>query len=275
MIRLACAEFALTVGDPEGNQARMLEWIERAREAGADIAVLPELASSGYVFADVAEARAAAVRASDPVLTEWARAAGGTTVVAGFCELGDDGVLYNSAAVLGRGRVHTVYRKTHLWGAEKLVFRQGARVPPIVDVEGCRIGVLICYDLEFPELTRSLALRGSDVIVAPVNWPLVPRPEGERPPEVVQAMAAARTNRVFVAVCDRAGTERGQRWTRGTVVIDESGWVVTGAPVSDGPGRLVTADIEPVRARNKEISAHNDVLRDRRPELYLSGRDPA
>ncbi|KMS65992.1 hypothetical protein ACZ91_69695 [Streptomyces regensis] len=272
MTRIACAEFAPVVGDLDGNGARVLTWREGARTSGVDIAVLPELASSGYVFADAAEARAVAMRADDPVLASWARAAGDTAVVVGFCELGDDrdggGALYNSAAVLDGGVVRAVYRKTHLWDAEKLVFRPGSCPPPVVSVAGCRIGLAICYDLEFPELVRSLALRGAEVITAPVNWPLVARPEGERPPEVVQAMAAARTNRVFVAACDRWGTERGQRWTRGSVVIDEAGWIVAGGAVPGGPGRLVVADIDPARARDKAVSERNDVLLDRRPELY-------
>ncbi|GAA1210983.1 nitrilase-related carbon-nitrogen hydrolase [Prauserella alba] len=268
MTRVACAEFAPVVGDPVGNRRRVADWITRAREQGADLAVLPELATSGYVFADTAEARAAAMAADDVTLAEWARVAGEMSVVAGFCELGDDGALYNSAVVLHGGRVQAVYRKTHLWDRERLVFRPGAEPAPVVEVAGRRVGVLICYDLEFPEMPRSLALRGAELLVAPVNWPVVPRPEGERPPEVVQAMAAARTNRVFMAVCDRGGTERGQEWTRGTVVIDEAGWIVAGGDAATGEERLVVADLTLSRARNKAISAHNDVLSDRRPELY-------
>ncbi|MBB3664738.1 putative amidohydrolase [Prauserella sediminis] len=268
MTRLACAEFAPVVGDPDGNRARVVEWIARARACGADLAVLPELATSGYVFADEAEAQAAAMPADDATLAAWADAAGETTVVVGFCELGGDGGLYNSAAVLDDGRVRAVYRKTHLWDRERLVFRPGEEPAPVVDVSAGRIGVLICYDLEFPEMPRSLALRGAELLVAPVNWPVVPRPDGERPPEVVQAMAAARTNRVFVAVCDRGGIERGQEWTRGTVVIDESGWVVAGGPAVTGEARLVVADVVLSRARDKSISEYNDVIADRRPDLY-------
>ncbi|RBM14789.1 hydrolase [Prauserella sp. PE36] len=264
MTRVACAQLAPRLGDLAENRARTLAAIHAARLRDAEVLVLPELASSGYVFADEAEARSVAVPARGPLLADWVRAAGELTVVAGFCELGDDGALYNSAAVLDGEGVRAVYRKTHLWDRERLVFTPGELPPPVVRTKAGSLGVLICYDLEFPELPRTLALRGAELIVAPVNWPLVPRPHGERPPEVVQAMAAARTNRVFVAICDRTGTERGQRWTAGTSIIDESGWVVAESTADT----LVVADLDLSRARDKAISERNDVLADRRPELY-------
>ncbi|OQO93845.1 hydrolase [Saccharomonospora piscinae] len=267
MRRVACAPLAPRVGDLAANRALTLAAIGAARRRGADLLVLPELATSGYVFADAAEARSVAVGADDRLLTDWAEAAGELTLVAGFCELGDDEALYNSAAVLDGDGVRAVYRKTHLWDREHLVFTPGSAPPPVVDTRAGRLGVLICYDLEFPELTRSLAMRGAEVIVAPVNWPLVARPPGERPPEVVIAMAAARTNRVFAAVCDRTGTERGLRWTAGTTILDESGWVLAES-VEDA---LVVADLDPARARDKSLSGRNDALADRRHELYGTG----
>src|SRR5439155_16163652 len=150
--------------------------------------------------------------------------------------------------------VLAVYRKTHLWDREKLVFEPGREPPPVLDTRHGRIGVLVCYDLEFPELTRSLALRGTELLLVPTNWPLVPRPEGERPPEVIVAMAAARTNRMFVACCDRDGVERGQEWTAGSVVIDECGWVV--ATVEEASA---AADLDLPRARAKMLTELSDV----------------
>ena len=67
-------------------------------------------------------------------------------------------------------------------------------------------------------------MRSADLLAVPTNWPLVYRPEGERPPEVQIGMAAARVNRMSIACCDRIGTERGQESTGGTTIIDESGW---------------------------------------------------
>lgn len=266
MIRVACQQLAPRLGDLDGNRRLSVEAIVRAGDAGADLVVLPELVTSGYLFDSRDEARAVAIPPDHPILAEWAAAAAGTgcVVVSGFCEDGRDGNLYNSAAVVSGTGVVAVYRKTHLWGREKLVFTPGREGPPVVEVNGARVGVLICYDLEFPEMPRSLALAGADVIVVPSNWPLRDRPPGEHPAEVIIAMATAQVNRVFIACCDRAGVERGQEWTEGTAIIDRSGWVLAAA---DDQGTAI-ADLDFSQARDKSVSPHNDVLADRRPDLY-------
>lgn len=265
MTRVTCYQLAPRIGDLEANRALTVRAIREAVAAGADVVVLPELATSGYCFASREEAFSVAITPAHPLFAEWAaEVRNGAVVIAGFCELGDGGLLYNSAALIDESGAVAVYRKTHLWDREKLVFHPGEHSPPVVDTRFGRIGILICYDLELPELPRGLALRRADLIVAPSNWPLVSRPPGERPPEVVAAMAAARANHVFFACCDRTGEERGVSWTAGTVLIDELGWVVA---ESDGVG-MATADLDLVRARVKAIGPRNDALADRRPELY-------
>ncbi len=157
---------------------------------------------------------------TDPAFDAWRSAAGDAIVIGGFCELGDDGLLYNSAIALDRDGLIATYRKTHLWDREKLIFTRGAALPPVLKTRHGAIAVMVCYDLEFGEVTRQVAVDGVELIAAPVNWPLFPRPEGERPGEVITAMSTARLNRVVVAVCDRAGVERGQPWTQGSVIVD-------------------------------------------------------
>jgi predicted amidohydrolase len=275
VVRVVCCQLSPVIGDLPANRRASAAAVRNAVRLGADVVVLPELVTSGYVFTSADEARPVAVGADHPVLSDWADAVAGTasTVVGGFCELGDDGRLYNSAAVVDARGVRLVYRKTHLWDREKLIFHAGSAPPPVVDTPAGRLGVLICYDMEFPEMTRTLALAGADLVAVPTNWPLVARPEGERPPEVVAAMAAARANRMFVACCDRSGPERGQDWTEGTAVVDASGWVVA-TPGADG---TAVADLDLGQARDKRLSERNDALADRRPELYAgpSGTRPA
>lgn len=232
----------------------------------ADLIVLPELATSGYVFTSLAEARALAVHRDDSLMGKWAAALAGSDgiVVGGFAEVGDDGLLYNSAAVVANDGMRAVYRKTHLWDTEKLYFTPGTAAPEVLDLPFGRLGVAICYDLEFPEIPRQLALAGADVLAVPTAWPLVEHPAGEHPPEVVIAMAAARVNNVPIACADRCGIERGFPWTGGTSIIDERGWVVA-ARSDAGP---VTAAVDLNKARNKQISERNHLFADRRPELY-------
>jgi len=266
MARVVCQQLAPRIADLPANRERSVRAVAEAIDAGADVVVLPELVTSGYVFASTDEAAAVAITPGHAVFTEWAAEAarGPALVVGGFCEQGDDGLLYNSAAVVDGTGVLGVYRKTHLWDREKLFFQPGGEAPRVFDTAFGRIGVLVCYDLEFPELTRLLALAGAELIVVPTNWPLVDRPAGERPPEVQIAMAAARVNRVFIACCDRTGTERGQEWTAGTTVIDESGWPIA-TQTEEGAAQ---AEIDLALARDKRLTDLCDALGDRRPELY-------
>lgn len=239
--------------------------IADAVAAGADMVVLPELATSGYMFADADEARSVALRPSDPAFETWAAAAGEAVVVGGFCELGDDGLLYNSALVLDRDGVIARYRKTHLWDREKLIFSRGEELPRVLQTRHGVIAVMVCYDLEFGEVTRRVALDGAELIVAPVNWPLFERPEGERAGEVITAMSTARLNRVAVAACDRAGIERGQLWTAGTVIVSPDGWVVAEA----GPGQgMAIADVDLASTHDKTLTEFVDLFGDRRVDLY-------
>jgi 5-aminopentanamidase len=271
-VRVVCAQLAPRVGEHAANVAASVRAVRDAVAAGADVVVLPELVTSGYVFDSAGEAAGLAVTPADPLFGRWAEAAGGAVVVGGFCEAGPAGLLHNSAALVAGGAVRAVYRKTHLWDREKLVFTPGDAPPPVLDTAVGRVGVLICYDLEFPELTRSLVLAGAELLVAPVNWPLAPRPAGERAPEVLNAMNVARLNRVAVACCDRAGTERGVHWTEGTTIVDEQGWVAAAA----GPGEGVAGAVLDLElSRDKRISPRNDLLADRRPELYGAVARPA
>jgi predicted amidohydrolase len=271
-VRVACQQIAPVVGDPAGNRRLTREAVAEAVAAGARLVLLPELSTSGYVFESVDEAQACAEPADGPALRGWAEAAarGGAVVVGGFCELGEDGRLYNSAAVVDGNGVVAVYRKIHLWDREQLFFEPGSEPAPVVETRVGKIGVCVCYDLNFPEVARGLALGGADIVAVPTNWPRFPRPEGERPIEVALAMATAHLSHVFLAACDRCGPERGVEWTGGSVVCDEWGWLLAGPVEGFGRGLLV-ADCDLGRARDKAWNERNDAFGDRRPELYGPG----
>jgi 5-aminopentanamidase len=265
MTRIACCQLDPAIADLEANTELITQTIDDAVRGGADIVVLPELVTSGYMLAGPDEARSVALTPDDARFATWAAAAGDSVTVFGFCERGADGRFYNSAAVLSGGELATVYRKTHLFDREKLLFTPGDAMPPVLDTRVGAVAVMVCYDLEFPEVTRDVAVRGAELIVAPVNWPLMPRPVGERAGEVVTAMSTARVNRVAVAACDRAGVERDQEWTAGTTIVDADGWVLAEA----GPGvGTAVADVDLTRSRDKKLTDHVDLLADRRLDLY-------
>ena len=270
-VTVACAQMAPVIGDLAGNQARACEAIERAAAAGAGLVVLPELVTSGYVFASPEEARALSLPAAEAA-APWisAAAAKGVVVAGGFAELGDDGRVYNSAALVDGSGLLAVYRKVHLWDAERLVFAEGERFPPVVDTAVGRLGLAVCYDVEFPELVRGLALADAELLCLPVNWPRFPEPEGERPMDIVRVMAAAVANRIFIAAADRCGEERGTDWVGGSVIAEPRGWLLAGAPEPDETA-LVLARCDLERARDKRSNPRNDALGDRRPGVYAQG----
>ena len=275
---IAVAQLAITVGEPDANRQAAASAVAEAAAAGARLVVLPELCDSGYAFdaADpAAEARGLAAPAVGNVtLLQWRSLAGqhDLVIVGGFCELGADGRLYNSAALVDASGPRAVYRKAHLWDKEKLVFTPGDAAPPVVDTEFGRVAVMICYDLEFPEWVRLAALDGADLIAAPVNWPAASWPPGERPAEVIKAQAAAAANGVFVAVADRCRTERGVSWISGSLIAGLEGYPLAGPVLADRPA-VLTAACDLPRARDKALSGDNDLLGDRRPELYAWAPD--
>ncbi len=271
-IQIACAQLAPVFGDVEGNRARAAEAVEEAARAGADLVVLPELCTTGYAFTDESEACELGEPANGPTLEQWRAlaAAHRVVIVGGFCELDPEGAPRNSALLVDRDGTSRVYRKTHLWDREQLVFVAGTEPPPVITTTAGRIGIAICYDAFFPEVMRGLALAGADVIALPMNSPLMGPPTEPLAAEVVLALASAQVNRVFVAQADRGGAERGIRWANASAICDPDGRLVAG-PVQGTALLCAACDLE--RARDKALGPRNHVLADRRPRLYATTND--
>ncbi|MGE8067716.1 nitrilase family protein [Pseudomonas sp. NPDC089569] len=266
---VACCQLAPKIGDLAYNRNLTERAIRSAALQGAQVVVLPELVQSGYLFADREEALALAETVEGPTLRLWQALAQELNIVlvAGFCERLSNDELANSAALIDAGGLRAVYRKAHLWDAEKDIFTAGEAPPPVIETVHGRIGVLICYDLEFPEWVRLPALAGAELLCAPVNWPDGPRPPTERPAEVLRVQANASVNRMFIAACDRYGHERGAGWVQGSVIVDADGYPLAG-PAEQGGEQILLASLNLVEAGNKRISQRNDLHRDRREHLY-------
>jgi 5-aminopentanamidase len=269
-VRVACCQLRPRLGDTAGNRALVRRAIREAVAERAALVVLPELCTTGYRFASVDEARGLAQPAAGGALDDWTEEArrADVVIVAGFAEIDRDGALYSSAAVVDESGVVAVYRKAHLWDAERAIFARGREAAPVVETRVGRVGVAICYDLFFPELTRSVALRGADVIAVPTNSPGTS--EAGEPADHVGvsiARAAAHVNRVFVAVCDRSGEERGQRFVGRSAIVDPDGRLVAGPPGDRERTLVATCDL--AAARDKRFTGTtNDAFGDRRPEVY-------
>lgn len=271
---VASCQLSVRVAEPDANRAAAAAAIAEAAAAGAAVVVLPELTPSGYVFADAAEARSLAEPANGATAAHWAHlaAAHQIVIVGGFCELGPDGLLYNSALLADPSGIRAVYRKVHLWDAEADFFTPGDAPPPVVDTRFGRIAMMICYDAEFAEWVRRPALAGAELLAVPTNWPADPVPAGERPMVTANIQVAAFANRMFVAAACRCGDERGVRWTGGSIIAGPDGYPLAGPASTSAHGaarrEILLARCDLSLARCKANGPRNDAHADRRPDLY-------
>jgi predicted amidohydrolase len=156
------AQLACRIGDLEGNAERAVDALTAHPEA--DIAVFPELYLSGYTYRHLDRvARTVKDRELEGVASAAAEV--GTAVVIGFAERTAEGVANSVACIDRDGSVPAVYRKTYLFGSEaEAGYLQGEELM-VVELAGRRVGPLICYDIEFPEPARQLAVAGADLLV--------------------------------------------------------------------------------------------------------------
>lgn len=269
LIRVAVAQTDPRVGYKEENVRNAVDILRRAVEQEVDLIVLPELGNSGYVF----NSRAEAFELSEPIpdgptcqtYLDVIRGSG-THVVAGICERAGDR-LYNSAAILGPDGYIGTYRKLHLWHEERLFFEPGNLGLPIFHLPFGRVGVMICYDGWFPEVTRILKLRGADIICDPTCWDLVPgRIEASHNPSPIIHMAQAHMNNVFIACADRCGVERGVTFSGMSHIAGPDGYVAGPAGMSEP--EVLAADINLAEARHHHWTDLSNPFVDRRTDVY-------
>ena len=270
-IGVACIQMNPEVGDKARNVARSVDLIEQAHARGARLMVLPELCNSGYVFESRDEAFAMSETLADgDTIRTWSALAArlSVTLVAGFAERDGD-ALYNSAAVIGPRGTLGCYRKLHLWCDEQLFFEPGNLGMPVFHTPFGRIACAICYDIWFPEVFRMAALGGADILCVPTNWVPMPAQRADLPVMAnLLAMGGAHANGLFVAAADRVGAERGQAFLGCSVIVDSHGWPAAG-PASATDEEVLVAKVNLAEARrNRQLNAFNQVLRDRRPEVY-------
>jgi N-carbamoylputrescine amidase len=266
-VRIACAQYAIREGDPDHNLQRSLHFIRRASTEGADLVVLPELANSGCDLGSRVHALDLAEEIpGGPTVRAWREAAdaSGVCVVGGLLEREGD-VLHNCAVLLGPS-VAGRYRKTHLWNKEKSLYEPGRELPVFDSALG-RIGLLICYDAWFPEVARTLALKGAQILCVPSNAPDDWVPEHHRRGDLtmlnVHCIAGANANRVFVAAANRVG----DGYLGRSCVADVTGGVLAlGGATEEG---LISAEIDAQRARReKRLTDASHAFGDRNPAVY-------
>lgn len=263
------AQIEPRLGERERNREACLARLEEAAVAGCSLVVLPECASSGYVFESADEALVHAEEVPGPFVQalEDACARLGLHCVSGMLERdGDD--LRNTAVLVGPHGLVGSYRKSHLpfLGVDRFVV-PGDELPVFETPLG-RIGVEICYDLRFPEVTRALALAGAEIVAHPTNWPLAARSNAD-----ILTRARAQENRLHLLTANRVGRERDAEFCGWSQVCDVRGNRLVEADAAEQG--LFVADIDVAEARSKDLlpnpgTYEMHLFDDRRPELYGS-----
>jgi predicted amidohydrolase len=163
------------------------------------------------------------------------------------------------------------YRKLHLFNDEKSWFEPGGDLP-VVELPFGRVGMVICFDLWFPEAARALALAGAEIIAVPTNWVASFRRQvyndaGYCLGDIV-AMATAGQNGVVVACADRVGVERDVRFLGCSVIVGSDGWPLQGPAGHEDEALLVAdVDLDSVAAARRR-TPRNHLIEDRRPDSY-------
>ena len=232
----------------------------------ADLFVLPELFATGYRFKNMDEAHQFAEPVPSGMTSSFLLSLAkknNAHFIAGLVEIEGDRI-YNSSVILGAKGFIGRYRKIHLFDTEKSCFYTGTDAPPVFDLDGVKVGVMICFDWRFPETARSLALKEADIIAHPSNLVL---------PHCPQAMITrCLENRIFAITADRVGEEEripGEKLTfiGQSQVVDPDGNILVRASETAEEVHIIEIDLE--KARDKYLNAKNEIFKDRRPDLYI------
>lgn len=261
-MKIGYFQFAPVFGDVESNRSRIADAV---RQSDAELLVVPELATSGYFFSSSAEVREMAETIPGPTTDALSKAASytGSTIITGLPER-DGENFYNSAVVVGPNGIIGTYRKVHLFNEEKNHFSSGEDGFLLFQLNGIKVGVLICFDHMFPEAARTLTLKGAQIVCHPSNLVL---------PEYGQLTSRVRAleNRIFWILSNRWGHEsaHGQClcYTGASQVVDPKGKVLIRAESSSD--EISAVEIDPSLALDKKVTPLNDLMEDRKPEFYL------
>jgi predicted amidohydrolase len=267
-ITVAVVQMYPRLGEVEENLIAMGKFMDQiCTEQKVDIVVFPELATTGYElglrFTDVAE------RVPGPAVNLLAQRAAdySTHVVFGLVTKEKvESVIFNAAVVIGPdGEFLGEYRKLHLPGEERLAFRPGYRLPVFEATFG-QMGILLGWDLAFPEAARSLALDGAELLCVCANWGHSPAQERETSVEEWRTFVQARAleNALFVAASNRIGEEYSYHFFGDSMVVGPRGEIYASIDEEIEGYALTTIDLDAVRKTREELQ----LIQCRSPQAY-------
>jgi predicted amidohydrolase len=257
-MKVALLQSRGTPGDVEANLAAVRSAAQSAAQAGAELLVTPEAFLSGY---DIGAGRVRALALPDAGAVGEIAAAAGVAVACGWVER--DGDLIHNAATLfdANGRALLTHRKVHLYGeVDRAAFDPGGEGFAVATLNGVKVGLLICFDVEFPEAVRALALAGAQLVLVPTSL-MAPHDIVAR--TLVPARAAE--NQLFVAYANRVGVEgENFEYVGQSCVAGPDGTLLAVAGAEEET--LLYADVDPAAvARERAAFSYLD---ERRPAVY-------
>ena len=261
-MKVAAAQISCSLGDFDANLRKIRDFAALAKKSGAELVVFPEMTDTGYSMPVI---QTHARPSKDGAILELQKAAKkiSISIVAGISDRAGDSIFNAQVFVNSMGEVIAKYRKTHLVTAAPLDER--ACLSPGNEFVTCKIdnfnvGLSICYDLRFPEMARTLALKyGANVIVNSSAWPAV-RGEHLR----ILALARAVENQSYLIIANRVGTDDNVTFCGSSMISDPSGNRLASA--SPDREEVITAEIS--KQVIDEVRSCVAVFAHRRGELY-------
>jgi len=263
-VTVALAQINCKVGDKKYNIDKMVKQVKRAKKKDVNLIVFPELSLTGYIVRDLAYELSEPIRGPSTRLLEEVAKKEKAYIVFGMIERSEKAhaVLYNTAVLLGPegfvGKYQKMHLPTHSVFEEKRYFRPGYQAP-VFDTDIGKVGLMICYDIFFPEITRMLRLNGSELMVCISASPAVRRKFFE-----VLTAARAMENTTYLAFVNLVGIEDGLQFWGGSRLIAPNGSIISQAKYDEEDqaiGRLDYADL-------KRTETFVPALRDLRPEFF-------
>jgi predicted amidohydrolase len=254
-MKIGFIQFSPIFGDKEANVQKIKELIT---DLGADIIVLPEMCTTGYMVADRKELKLLAesidgntVKSLSSIVKE-----NDCCLIFGMPEI-DGSKIFSSAVALGPDGALAKHQKSHLFLKETLLFDKGETKPTLFEWRSVKIGLGVCYDYMFPEYWRVLALKKADLFCNTANFVF------DYGFKMMQARSIE--NGVFSITVNRTGEERGQKFCGGSEMIDNRGGVLFKANDSES---AYVIEVNLKKSRNKKWNEYNNLFGDRRNDLY-------
>lgn len=255
-IKAAAIQFNVKQGDQEANLDYVRKALERVAAEGAQLAVLPEMWSSGFAYRQLNELATKTAAIVKELLELSARL---KLVIVGSMPEPNGDKVFNAIHVIDNGKLSGVYRKMHLFTllGEDRAFSGGDNWLLAETTIG-KIGVMVCYDIRFPELSRRLALEGASVICVPAQWP---KPRDEQWRTLLRARAIE--NQLFIVACNASGLIGKLDFFGMSMIIDPTGVVI--ADAGDEEHEIVAdMDMNVMKKYREQIPCFND----RKPDCY-------